>query len=191
MSVMSFYSSSPFTSSKSSSFGTIFPFARFALAAGPLVLAVSSAPSSSPASSPSPSSPSSSSSTGTASSSEPSSGSSSSSSSTTSGALFPDVGAVLRFLAAGGAIGRECDQTRTRTRTRQMMLEFRVPSAAGASSSSSSEEEPSSSAPSETSDASYLAQWRSACYLSQTIRVTKVQLPHSHEDEQLRAKHSC
>lgn len=74
-------------------------------------MAVFSAPSSSSASSPSPSSSSSSSSSaGAASSSDPSSGSSSSSSSTTLGAPSVGAGAVFRFLAAGGAVLRHCDQ---------------------------------------------------------------------------------
>ena len=102
---MCFYSKSPFTSSRSSSFGTTEPFAAFADAAGPLDLAVASTPLASPALSPSPSS-SSSFSTGTASSSEASSGSSSSTSSSSlaSGASLLEVGAILRFLAAGGAV---------------------------------------------------------------------------------------
>ncbi len=104
--------SSPLTSSKSSSFGTTPPLAALALAAGPLVLAVFSPGTSSSALSPSPSSSSLPSPAGTASSSDSSSSSSSSSSSlgTTSGASLLEAGAVLRFLAAGGASLRHWGQ---------------------------------------------------------------------------------
>lgn len=105
------YYSNSLTSSKSSSFGTTPPLAALALAAGPLVLAVFSPGTSSSALSPSPSSSTSSSPTGTASSSDSSSSSSSSSSlGTTSGASLLEAGAVLRFLAAGGASLRHWDQ---------------------------------------------------------------------------------
>lgn len=88
-------SSSPFTSSRSFSFGTAPPFVALAAAAGPPLLLVFSAGSSASAS---PSSSSSSSSTGAGSS---SSSSPSASSSSISGSSL--AGAVLRFLVAGGA----------------------------------------------------------------------------------------
>lgn len=95
------------TSARSSSFGTFPPTAFFAAAVGPLILLVSSGSSSS-SSSPSPSSSSSSSSSSPGAATTSSSSSSASSSSpTSSGAaasLLLGVGAVLRFLAAGGAV---------------------------------------------------------------------------------------